>query len=177
MLMAAVLTGIILAGCNPQRYCQTRGYFQQVGNDTIIRDSIVERETLVPYYVASDSGYLKAWIECVNSKPVISQIETSNGNNIQQSATIKDNYIVVKSKIDSFAVFTKYREKEVYQKLKTSQTVVKVTNVLTRWQGFWIITGKICFSILVVGLVLWVVWKIFSAKLTAVVGAVLGRLR
>ena len=167
----------VLAGCNPQRYCQNRGYFQQIGNDTIIRDSIVTRETMVPYYVASDSGYLKAWIECVKSKPVISQIETSNGQNIQQSVIIRDNYIKVMAKIDSMAVFLKYREKEVYRNLKTSQVVVKVTNHLTKWQGFWIITGKICFSIIIVGSVLWIVWKIFSAKLTAVVSAVLGRLK
>lgn len=163
LLTSAIL---LLIGCSPQRYCQNRGYFQQVGNDTVIRDSVVIRETQIPVYIASDSGYLQAWIECVKSKPVITQITSYEaGNHVKPPmVSIEGNVLTAKCKIDSFAVFAAYREKNVYRQLKTSQTVVKVTNILTKGQSFWIITGKILFSVGLVALVLWVAWTIFKAK-------------
>src|SRR5512133_505468 len=73
-LLLLLIPALMLTGCNPTKYCPKHGYFQQIGNDTTYRERIVERERIIEVPVASDSGYLRAWIECVKNKTVITQV-------------------------------------------------------------------------------------------------------
>ena len=141
MLIGCVLWA--MSSCSPQKYCQRHGYYEQTGTDTAVKELIKVRDSLVPFYVASDSGYLEAYLECVNDYIRLSSVNTTPGKIVTPSVVIKDNIIRVKCKVDSFAVYSVWKNKEVYKSLNSSQTYVKVTNELTGWQHFWIRTGKI----------------------------------
>jgi hypothetical protein len=135
--LGLIVLGILISGCNPSKYCPKYGYLKIESADTVYKDSIVVRDSIIRIAVASDSGYLKAWIECQKGKPVITQIiEAKPGQHAIPYFSIEGNVLTSGCRIDSFAVYKAVRNKEVYRSMKTNQVYVKITNHITGWQNF-----------------------------------------
>lgn len=115
-----------------------------------------------------DSAWLKALLKCDSLGNVyLAQIENLQGERVTQDLTLNSNTLKVKAtdtgrktekreKTDSVAIV--YREKPV----KVPYPVY--TNVLTRWQIFWIMIGKIAAVVLLA----FEAYKRFKGKLNVV---------
>jgi hypothetical protein len=133
---------IIASACNPSKYCPKHGYFEQIGIDTFYKERIVERERMIEIPVASDSGYLRAWIECQKNKPVITQvIDYKPGAKVKPSVTISGNVLTSKCIVDSAKVYTLLKERDTIRESRTTQTIVKTIRqpksivVFLAWSG------------------------------------------
>ena len=145
-----------MSGCSTQNYCQKRGYYQQTGNDTTTATTVIVRDSLVPFFLAADSGYLAAYLECVNDKIKLVEISNfSGGNHVKPEISVRDNYVYVACKVDSFSIYTTWRTKECYKELNTRQAIVKITNELTGWQTFWVGAGKLLSAVLLLIIVIY----------------------
>ena len=143
---------IIASACNPAKYCPKHGYLQVEGSDTSRYDSIVEKWHDSIIKVPADSSWFMALLACDSTGNVyMRQIEGYKAgihSGIPQ-VSVKNNYIIVRTVINEFEVFVRWREKEVYQRLKTSQVYVKITNILTGWQWFQLWSGRIALIVIV----------------------------
>lgn len=117
---------------------------------TVVRDTAFE--------VPKDSSFYRAYIECVNGKPVISQktkVESKKGAYLQPpKVNLKDNILTVDCTAEAQKLFAQW--KDVYTK-ENKSTVEKVPYPvpanLSWWQNTQIILGRILIGLaLLVGL-------------------------
>jgi len=153
-----ILLSILLSGCITQKKCAERFPPVESTRDSI-RDSLVFQDRLVPLYVASDSGYLKAWIDCQNSKPVITQMTQGGGTHIRTGLTQSGAVFTFTARIDSFAVFKAVRDRSYYQKVYSGKVVVKVSYMKTGWDWFQIYGFRIGTTIILLILLIWFITK------------------
>lgn len=156
MLPILAIAGL-LASCSPAKWCAKHGQAPVASIDTFYRDSIVTRDSLVRIVNPADSSSLLALIECREGQAhLVELLNYKPGSHVSASATITHNILKVGCRVDSFAVYTTYREKEVFKQIRTGKVVVKITNVLTGWQWFQIWVGRIAILVLLI----FVAWKL-----------------
>lgn len=137
---------------------------QEVKTKTItelVRDTIVT--------VKADSSFYKAWIDCVNDKPIIvnKPIVSTNkkaGNYLKvPKATLKNNVLRIDCEAKAQELFLKWKEKHIKEQKEVVKTITLppklIPKPLTWWQKLWIGLGKIsAVGIIIFGLTK-VSWK------------------
>lgn len=109
---------------------------------TIIRDT--------NFLTEKDSSYYKAYIECVNGKPVLKQPKSTPGKNLNApKVDLKDNELKVDCYAEAQELF--YQWKETYTKENQSKTIkipYAVPTPLTQFQVVQLWLGKILLFLL-----------------------------
>ena len=151
---------IYLCSCSPQRYCQKHGYGITTGDTTIRHDSIIYRDSLVPFEVPSDNSSAQFLIDCQNKNAKLLQmLAYKPGEHLAAPRVeIRDNVLYVNCDATEWQHFVKVRSSELYRDVYKAKTYVKITNVLTGWQWFQIWTGRI---VLIMALI-YIAWRVFA---------------
>lgn len=122
---------------------------------TVTKDSLIK----IPINV-EDTASFRMYLKCDS----LGQIYQYNAVYYQGKWTdlqgqLKNNIVYVKSTVKVHDTIVK-----VVTNTTTKTGANIVTNQLTKGQSFWLITGKICFSLLVILIILFILWKILSKK-------------
>lgn len=103
----------------------------------VIKDTVFETK--------ADSSYYKAYIECINGKPVLKKPVSNSGVNLKApKVVLTDNKLEVDCFIEAQRLFHEW--KEVYETINEKETITipyAVQKPLTKWQGFQIWLGRI----------------------------------
>lgn len=138
-----ILSLLILNGCaSTPRLVQSDSITTII---EVVRDSVV--------YAPADSSFIKAWFECDSLNHVImTDLETASGNNLTQQAIFDSGIFIVKAKIDSLAVYLRWKERHEKIKVAKTITVEKVIIKKPAWL-MWLSGlggGAIVFSIILI---------------------------
>lgn len=159
-LILLIAIAILLGSCITRQKCESM-FPPKVttSNDTIVK--YVERNTVE--HLPADSSLYYAYIDCINGKPVITEVSTTSSGNGRApviSHTFKGNKLTVKCKEDSLRKVIKTLEKQV--QINSSKVEVHETkvNFITGWQNFQMWCGRILFGLIVAAVVyMWVKTK------------------
>lgn len=127
--------------------CKSASVVPPTTTETITTKTVKEiiRDTI--FLTKKDSSYYKAYIECVNGKPVISKpkMETRKGNHLQPpKVDLKDNVLTINCFAEAQKLF--YQWKDIY--IKEHQQIIQkvpypVPADLSWWQQIQIVLGRI----------------------------------
>lgn len=134
----------------------------------LVRDTIVT--------VKADSSFYKAWIDCVNDKPIIVNKPVINANKKAGTylevpkVTLKKGVLQVDCEAKAQELFLRWKEKHI----KEQKGVVKIITLppeliprpLTWWQKLWIGLGKV----LAAGIIIFGLTKVSWKSLLRLVG-------
>lgn len=127
----------------------------------------IPRDTVIR--VEADSSFYKAWIECRDGLPRITErVDTiyktvkKVGKYIEAPrVSIQGNELTVKVKAEAQKLFAEWKERHI--KEVSERTVIKIKEVersLSWWQKFWIGFGRVLFACIVVYVLLkFTPWK------------------
>ena len=154
---------LVLASCSTLE--KTKEHTQ---TETKKTTHIIKKDTVL--VTEKDSSFYKAWIECVNNKPVIKLpdtvlVEPRNKTEIlplprkgkflkPPSVKLKGNVLDVSCEAEAQKLFFSWKEKFIQEQTTKTKTIVlppvRVPRELTWWQKLWITLGKIStFSVLI----------------------------
>lgn len=109
----------LLMGCTANR-------LPVVGGDTIREVREVARDSIVT--LPADSSFIRAWFECDSLNQVImTELETKAGKLIQPSASFRNGLLVATAKIDSQAIYLRWKER--HESTQTTSTFIKEVEV------------------------------------------------
>ena len=145
-----ILLAVIMASCMTEEKARKRFpcpslTFFKIQRDTIEKLKVVE--TVIP----SDSGWIKALIQCdSNGQAYIRQIqELKNGKKTKPFIKIgKDNVITAGASVDSQAVYTAFKERFVREATeKIIQLPSKEIKFVPKWIRFFAWSGGVAWGI------------------------------
>jgi len=117
---------------------------------TIFTDSTIvsKSERQVPIVIDADSSFVAAKLEVIDGKVSVGDVLASyRGNRMNAPViSIKDNVLSVEAKaFQDTNYVTVYDTKE---RRAIHSTEIRYENVLTKWQAFQLIAGRICLALL-----------------------------
>jgi hypothetical protein len=132
-LLAAIL---FLCSCKTQAPLARTDTVRQVVIKEVLHDTTV--------YLTDSAGF-RALLECDSlGKIRVKQIQDFySGQFVRPKIVVKDNYVNVGCVIDSGAVYIAWKERNVSESLKTSQTIVQKVNYITGFQWAQIWAGRL----------------------------------
>lgn len=109
-----------------------------------VRDTVVE--------FSADSATIRALLECDSLGQVRLRelLDYRAGERVQPpQLLLRDNILTAKTQVDSLSIYLTWQERHerVVSREEQSETVVVEVNRLTRWQSFWVQTGKILLAL------------------------------
>ncbi|GIZ10281.1 hypothetical protein [Flavobacterium sp. UMI-01] len=113
---------------------------------TVIRDTVFE--------IQKDSSYYKAYVECINGKPVINQkekVESKKGAYLQPpKVNLKDNILTVDCTAEAQKLFAQWKDVYIKENKSTIEKVpYPVPAEFSWWEKTQIILGRIFIGIAV----------------------------
>lgn len=133
-------------------------------NDTKVEKVItsVERDTIIQ--TVADSTFYRAWVECLNGKPVLKQSQSKPGRHLTApQVTLDDNgQLQIKVKALAEELFFKWKEQHVNTTTtnsKTTQVLVPVERDLSTWETAQIYLGRLFLGIITLALAAWIIKK------------------
>jgi len=158
-----ILTAIIfISGCMTSE--KRINKFKRLHCKDSVSIQIKERIVTVPVQY-TDSTLLEALLQCDSMGNVYyTSMELYHGKWSEIKSKLENNKLQVKT-ITKIKDSIRYIERDTN---RYEQTIVEVPAKLTKWQEFWIKYGKWAFGIsiiLLVGIVAYIVWRIFRMKI------------
>lgn len=141
-----LMTVMILSSCITKQRCMEKFPPEIISKDSISTfEKIKYKDTTI--WVPADSSWLKALLKCDSTGNVyIAELAGYKaGKNVQApKIVVRDNYIEVRCRVDSMAVYARMKDRFFYreQTSSTIQTVHKSSNL-----KYWLIGIGILFSV------------------------------
>lgn len=108
-----------------------------------------------------DSSYYDAYIECINSKPVIKQPKATPGKTLAApKVTLTDNQLHVDCTKEAEQLFFEWKERFL-KELSTEQVPVLVPAEFTEWQIILMALGKLCLFLFLIPII-YIIYKIIK---------------
>lgn len=149
LLLFAAAFVVSISGCRSVRQPVTTNAIETTKTITIIdRDTVFE--------VKADSSFYRAWIDCVNGKPVITKVDTlysTSGKYLEKpNVKLNGNQLQVDCKAKAQELFAQWKEKYIKEQQKEVITLppIEVEKQLNWWQITQIWAGRILFLLLAV---------------------------
>lgn len=151
LLVCCVVLAMTLVGCKsqanviPPRTIETT---KELEKTVFVKDTF--------FSVEKDSSFYKAYIDCVNGKPVIKDVKSKPGKNLQPpKVKIDGNYIKIDCELEAQKLFYSWKETYIKEHNNTKETVpLTIKLPLTKWESIQIYCGKIFMFLLLVLLIL-----------------------
>lgn len=145
-LLILLLTALF-SGCISEKRCSEKyppaersDVFVQHDTVTCVKDSIIS--------LPSDSGLIKALLECRDGKVVIKEIlEVKPGNRVIPFLNLQNNILTTGAKIDSSSIYFSWKETHIKESRIESTTIEKPVYKVTGLQNFLIWSGGIAWVI------------------------------
>jgi hypothetical protein len=104
--------------------------------EVVLRDTTLKTE--------KDSSFYKAWIDCVNGKPVLKNPESKNGRKLQApNVNLKGNELQVDCRKQAEELFHQWKETYIKEsKLKETRVPYAVPTPLTQFQIVQLLAGR-----------------------------------
>lgn len=149
LLLFAVAIVVSISGCRSVRPPVTTNQIVERTNTV----TIVQRDTV--FITQPDSSFYKAWIECVNGKPVIKSgsEKASPGKYLEKPGVkLNGNELLVDCKAKAQELFAQWQEQYVKEHEKETITLppVEVEKQLSWWQVTQIWAGRIALGLLAI---------------------------
>jgi hypothetical protein len=143
-----ILLVVSLASCISEKRCQKRYPPAERTLTFIIHDTVISlKDTLIP--LPSDSGLIRALLECREGKVVIQEVDQIRpGKRIVPFLEIKDNILTAGAKIDSSSIYFAWKQTHIRESSILTQTVEKTVFKVSGFQSFMIWSGVIAWVIL-----------------------------
>lgn len=108
-------------------------------------------EKLIPVILPEDSAKIRALLECdENGKVVLRWLDIANSKNVELLFQLDSlGNLLAKMKVPPDTVYLPSKEKLVY-KDKITQKIVTIEKQLSRWQHFFIYSGKILWCLILI---------------------------
>ena len=145
-----LLLVVSLTGCISEQRCQKR-YPPAESTETVIQHDTVTsvKDSLIP--LPTDSGLIRALLECREGKVVIRQIEEIRpGKKVVPFIDLKNNVLTAGAKIDSSSIYFTWKETHIRESKVQLKVIEKPVYKVTGFQNFLIWSGKISWMILMV---------------------------
>ena len=158
-----LLLVVSMTGCISEQRCQKR-YPPAERTETYIQHDTVTsvKDSLIP--LPSDSGLIRALLECREGKVVIRQIEeVKPGKRVVPFIDLKNNVLTTGAKIDSSSIYFTWKETHIRETKLQVKVIEKRVYTVTGFRNFLIWSGGIAWSILLV-LIGFVLVKAFIKK-------------
>lgn len=160
---------LLMIGCKTIQ--QPTEQIQEVKTKTItelVRDTIVT--------VKADSSFYKAWIDCVNDKPIIVNKPVVNADKKAGTylkvpkVTLKKGVLQVDCEAKAQELFLRWKEKHIKEQKEVVKTITLppelIPRPLTWWQKLWMGLGKV----LAAGIIIFGLTKVSWKSLLRLVG-------
>ena len=125
--------------------CASKKHAEPVIVETTKTITQIERDTV--FTVKADSSFYKAYIDCVNGRPVVRNEKSQPGANLKAPKVVfKDRFLQVDCKIDSSKIALKWLEKNITiekPKVVFVPKEVPVEKPLNWWQKTQMNLGKL----------------------------------
>ena len=141
LLMAA-----IVSGCISEKRCAERYPVPVKTELTVQHDTVTcVKDSLIP--LPSDSGLIKALLECRDGKVVVKEIlEMKPGKRIVPFLTLQNNILTTGAKIDSSSIYFSWKETHIRETRMEINTIEKPVYKVTGLQNFLIWSGGIAWA-------------------------------
>lgn len=153
-IVIAILMIMLFSSCGAKRLAQS-----QV--KTITKEvKIIERDTIIE--TKADSSYYRAWVRCVNNKPVFDEITKSKNKGALKAPKIvfKDSLLQVDCNLEAQDLLVEWKEKYIKEHEVTKDTIyIEIPAELTWWQKLWLRLGQIFVGIIGT-VIIYVVWQL-----------------
>jgi hypothetical protein len=139
---------VSLTGCISEQRCQKRYPPAERSTTVIQHDTITSvKDSLI--LLPSDSGLIRALLECREGKVVIWQIEEIRpGKKIVPFIDLKNNVLTAGARIDSSSVYIAWKETHLRESKIHLKVIEKPVYKVTNFQNFLIWSGAIAWMIL-----------------------------
>lgn len=149
--ICCVVLAITLGGCKSQTSVippKTIETTKEIEKTITIKDTFL--------LVEKDSSYYKAYIDCVNGKPVVKDVKSKPGKNLKPpKVQIDGNYLKIDCELEAQKLFYSWKETYIKERNDTKQTVpLAIKLPLTKWESIQIWFGRIFIFLLLVILIL-----------------------
>ncbi|HCY81536.1 MAG TPA: hypothetical protein DHV22_08030 [Xanthomarina gelatinilytica] len=79
-----------------------------------VKETIIETVHDTIFEIKADSSYYKAYITCINNKPVISQPKARSGTKLKEpNVNLKDSTLTVDCEAEAQKLFAKWKSREI----------------------------------------------------------------
>lgn len=118
----AILIALLFASCRPCKDAQL--IITHTDTLTIYKDSII--------VIPADSAFISAYFECdSNNQVVIAELEELKGRKVVPVIQFKDNWLTVVAKVDSEAVYLRWKEQ--HTSTEKQETIVDTKRIYPKW--------------------------------------------
>ena len=125
--------------------CVSKKHAEPVLVETTKTITQIERDTV--FSVKADSSFYKAYIDCVNGRPVVRNEQSQPGTNLKAPKVVfKDRFLQVDCKVDSSKIALKWLEKNITiekPKVVFVPKEVPVEKPLNWWQKTQMTLGRL----------------------------------
>lgn len=157
MFICFVVLVFTLTGCK-----SSVGVIPKPSTETIKEVTITETIRDTVYGVKADSSFYKAYIECVNGKPVLKETKSNPGKNLNApKVDLHGNNLNVNCKTEAYELFHKWKETYIKENLaKTIQVPYAVPTPLSTFKVVQLWFGRLfMFLILLFGVTVFLRYK------------------
>ena len=145
-----LLLAALMSGCISERRCAEK-YPPVERSDVFVQHDTVTcvKDSLIP--LPSDSGLIKALLECRDGKVVIKEIlEVKPGKRVVPFLNLQNNILTTGAKIDSSSIYFAWKETHIRESRIESRTIERPIYKVTGFQNFLIWSGGIAWVIIVI---------------------------
>jgi len=145
LLLAALLSGCISEKRCAERYPPAERSYVFVQHDTIT----CVKDSLIP--LPSDSGLIKALLECQDGKVVVKEIlDVKPGKRVVPFFSVQNNVLTTGAKIDSSSIYFSWKETHIRDSRIETRTIGNPVYKVSGFQNFLIWSGGIAWTIIVI---------------------------
>jgi hypothetical protein len=145
-----LLLAALLSGCISEKRCSER-YPPVERSDVFVQHDTVTcvKDSLIP--LPSDSGLIKALLECRDGKVVIKEVlELKPGKRVVPFLNLQNNILTTGAKIDSSSIYFSWKETHIRESRTESTTIEKPVYQVTGLQNFLIWSGGIAWAVVLI---------------------------
>ena len=145
-----LLLAALISGCISEKRCAER-YPPVERSDIFVQHDTVTcvKDSLIP--LPSDSGLIKALLECQDGKVVVKEIlEVKPGKRVVPFFSVQNNVLTTGAKIDSSSIYFAWKETHIREFRIESSIIEKPVYKVTGLQNFLIWSGGIAWAIIVI---------------------------
>ncbi len=145
-----LLLATLLSGCISEKRCAER-YPPAERSDVFVQhDTVIcVKDSLIP--LPTDSGLIKALLECQDGKVVVKEIlEAKPGMRVVPFFSVQNNVLTTGAKIDSSSIYFSWKETHIRESRIESKTIEKPVYKVSGLQNFLIWSGGIAWAIIVI---------------------------
>jgi len=145
-----LLLAALLSGCISEKRCSERYPPVERSDVFVLHDTITcVKDSLIP--LPSDSGLIKALLECRDGKVVVKEIlKVKPGKRVVPFINLQNNILTTGAKIDSSSIYFAWKETHIRESRIESTTIEKPVYKVSGLQKFLIWSGGIVWAVILI---------------------------